>query len=358
MSEMVNVYNKDSQTGRKDAAELSEKKEGYKTPLTLEVIKSDPRVLKIIYNQLTIEKQRSPFQYDTELLDFGPDYEKATLSAIGFYIAYETGLFAGVRTAGNKIDDVEEYLMLLYSDPASAESFIEVHTKEPFVDDYADNTEFLSQGRDLSTILPGAPSIITENIKYKNRQLDADRPRLSDQSTPKVYDILEQKEELVDIFRGNTVIDFGAGEYAWGLTTCDNLEASQYVGVEPFNAPDLLHDIRQNDLKKELHHIKNLHISYTDIKTFLSKMPEKSLHDVVFLMSGIDEFILGTSVYQTEVEREKGRVYMEDVRKELLRVVSEDCSFVSYASIIWAGELVKSDASKEGDINIFKLAKQ
>ena len=173
---------------------------------------------------------------------------------------------------------------------------------------------------------------------------------MSSKETAKVQDIIMEKkvrEELEKIFADKTVIDLAAGREATGLAVSSVLGAENYVGVEPFNERDLIKfaesrirayqegekfSFMEGNLPYK--HFGKIHISYTDMLTFLQKMPDK-LSDVVLLISGVDQFILGTSSaygFKSREEIEENQKYVDSVHKELLRVLGPNSVLLTYAS--------------------------
>lgn len=355
--------------------------------LTPELLLSDRKLLEKLYQKLTVPVKRTtrtgqgylastgeePDYYG--VLDFGPEYGEIDCSAIYFYVVYQLGL----PTIHSNYENAVKYLTLFYENPAEAKKFLdEERTKHHFD---KTNHDFLAKGFNLSGVIPGAPEIILDRNEFEHEHPHS----IDSRSTPKVDDLIEfvgpetQKEEhlkkLKAIFTGKTVIDFGSGGDMGGLMLASKLGAKNYVAVEPYNASQLLTQLQMDAVKwvtkvegnyLEGTEIDKIHLAQTDIKTFLDKLPDK-LDDLVYVISGLDQFILGTFRGMNTAKEEKAAAerdqYVEDTNRLLSEVLArtKNGAVVSYASILSPSQPPQGEdfdverlPSYEGNITIFR----
>lgn len=340
--------------------------------LTPEILLADRELLGKLYKKLTSSSNGSIYGE----VDFGPEYGKVECNDLYFQLGYYLGVFI---SGSSSLDPLVKYIKLAYEDRDSANAHLETIrekiSKEAF--------DYIERGRDLSGIIPGAAPAILGRHKFATLS-----PGVSSRDTSKVGDLLSldrqgdsgHRKTLEDLVRGKTVVDFGGGSYAEGLRLASILAARNYVGVEPYNREDLLStlssDVGRGDFMSDqverqsfgreetLHKVEKVNISATDIKTFLENLPE-SLEDIVYIISGIDEFVMGVVAMSPKdkpavEERER---YIADVNRLLATVLSRTKNgvLITYASI-FAPEgdtdfVMDEIQASETPVRIFRKAK-
>jgi len=141
---------------------------------------------------------------------------------------------------------------------------------------------------------------------------------------------LEQlADEVEKVFKGQIVVDIGAGPGGWGYLMADRAGAEAYVAVEPVFADELLYRITsiqnpglepKNPFSTPIvpkHEIKKIPISIVqeDMLSFLRRLPADS---VSVLCSGIDKEVISLS----------GKYYEQKVVNEIVRVVNPNGAYV------------------------------
>jgi hypothetical protein len=171
------------------------------------------------------------------------------------------------------------------------------------------------------------------------------------------------QEAMRGIIEGKTIIDLGAGSDTVGLRVMDNLGAKNYVAVEPFNAGKLLRSI-YSDMWLEMHQgrkpnyksIENVHISKTDLKMFLSKIPHAS-DDLVFFASSIDGEILGSHRHGfSDEQNDAGKEYIKKANEELKRLLLGGATLITCDSAIGVEDLIKKRLWEADQVmSVYKL---
>ncbi len=334
--------------GSSDLLEKHEVKEKAPRPLTYEDILHNPDIQRKVYEQLTQKKSSQmynettrsyePYEYiDTEsLIDFGEGIEPTNLKMIRFLATYRTGLRSGWQFHDSSPVYVEDYLRFLHEDPAKAQELLD--SRNP---NLQKAMEVLARGFDLSTIIPGAPSQIMKPFEERTRASSQDSDKLNYLDLDDKRNSVK-KEKLKERIKDNTLIDLGAGSHGVGIDFALELGAKNVVEVEPYNIDRLLHAVQRHtaiDFNEEhtgernaYSSLEKIHIENTDVLTFLECMPT-NVEGVVFLLSGIDYFIIAGADYSRTEDYDKGEMYVKDVIKELQRVVGKSSSVVFQDSL-------------------------
>jgi len=141
-------------------------------------------------------------------------------------------------------------------------------------------------------------------------------------------------EELSKSFDEKTVIDIGAGSSGCGFELAAGFDAKGYIGVEPcFQFYEYLASSVRFLMNMPRHQGCKVHLSNTDMRKFMSEMPANR-HDVSMLVSGIDEWIMGTAVADAD-SKDAVRKYLADFRTETKRALAPGCRIVTFNSAIY-----------------------
>ncbi len=341
--------------------------EGPKKPIDLEAIKKDRGLLEFLYDRFTKEVSlpnvaESGQQVNIRGIDesdflYG-NYSVANISEITFYICYLAGLDFSKFECGRPIlrDYAIEYLKCLLD---GRDFFLSEKLKKY----REEGQQKLSLGFKLSGIIPGAPDLITESAIGK-----PDSPNFLSRDTAKVGDILhlskvkrERLNLVAEAIEGKSFVDLAAAQGISSLQLAKEMGAQNYVAVEPFNTFETLFWVRYLLSNEEIEFDK-IHISKTDMLTFLKKIPNES-KDLVFLISGVDDVILGRGSFSSvEGDKEKAKTYVDGISSELKRVMGEGCHVLVFASFDpcrgdrrFVQEIAVENFSAEGPLTMYKI---
>lgn len=190
---------------------------------------------------------------------------------------------------------------------------------------------------------------------------------------PKVENIKENPKIIAafESFRGQTVVDLGAGQYSDGYEIANIGDASAYIGVEPAHAVMLARRIairKNSEIGKMNYEAKEIAMEVTnhapneikgipasvvreDMLTFLHRVPDAS---VSIFCSGIDRVIIEDEEYR--------RLVGEQIR----RVLSPNGAYIGDASvghIELEGILEKkndtnTDTNTDGNMNAHSIVQE
>lgn len=152
-------------------------------------------------------------------------------------------------------------------------------------------------------------------------------------STPFSTDVIDHYDyharEALDKFRGQIVVDLGAGWSGLGYFLAELSEARGYIGVEAF-WPDRLEEFLREGRFTFHRDSENagcekipVAIAPEDMLTFLRRLPD---HSVSVFASGIDSLIIPQK-------------YLREVTKEIERVLHPDGAFIMNESVLHSNNL-------------------
>lgn len=130
---------------------------------------------------------------------------------------------------------------------------------------------------------------------------------------------IEDRELLQQSLEGKPLVDLGAGITSYVYNAARKMNASGYVGVEPYNQLQLLKELREvsvggSDRTPAL-------VVAEDMLAFLKRIPDSSVNVTAF---SIDNLVLSP--------RKVGEDYFDLVSAEIIRVLHPDGVFITRGS--------------------------